>query len=260
MTYHPKSIIACALFLATKSEHFYIPLSTFVAETNVTEDDVKAPEFLVLQGIKFTLDVRHPFKGVDGGWMEMKEMIAEGRLLKGESDAEKRCLAAIGKAKGLMRREAQMTDVYFLFTPSQIWMAAVLVADEAILRAFLEAKFDLLREGGDDGLSASKVYQLQKTVVATVERCAELLRSYKSPEDDKKERKELGRIGKKLAQCQDPERTDIVAVARAKRAEKREGSESEREERVKKRKMEQEKLQRDGDVFGGSLRDVTKEA
>ena len=77
---------------------------------------------------------------------------------------------------------------------------------------------------------------------------------YRSPEDDKAQRREINRIGKKLIACQNPEKMDIVAVARAKAAEKREGSESEVEMKKKKRKLEREKAERDGDVFGPDLK------
>ena len=77
---------------------------------------------------------------------------------------------------------------------------------------------------------------------------------YRSPEDDKAQRREINRIGKKLIACQNPEKTDIVAVTRAKGAEKREGSESEADKKTKKRKLEREKAERDGDVFGPDLK------
>ncbi|ETN40294.1 uncharacterized protein HMPREF1541_04570 [Cyphellophora europaea CBS 101466] len=254
MTYHPKSIIACALFLATKADHQHVSVRAFAEETNVTEDEVKAPEFLLLQGIKFTLDVRHPFRGLEGGSVEMRELITEGRLLSGEKEAVKRLEAAIVKAKGFLRREAQMTDVYFLYTPAQIWLAAMLMADSELTVAYLTAKFESLL--ASEPPVGADLEALQSKLTATVRKCATMLEEYKSPEDDKKERKELGRIGKKLAKCQDPEKTDIVAVAKAKKAEKREGSESEREGEKKKRRTEREKLGKDGDVFGGDLKDI----
>ena len=80
--------------------------------------------------------------------------------------------------------------------------------------------------------------------------------SYRSAEDDKAQRKDISRIGKKLVACQNPEKMDIVAVARAKAAEKREGSESEAEMKKKKRKLERETLDKDGDVFGAELKNV----
>src|ERR1700742_2526591 len=124
MTYHPKSIMLCCLSLACKADHFYLSLRRFIdgvdpdGEAGITEDDVKAPEFLLLQGLRFTLEVRHAFAGLRGGVADLRRMAEEGRLRFDEKKIGK----VADRVKGVLRREAQMTDVYFLFTPSQIWL------------------------------------------------------------------------------------------------------------------------------------------
>lgn len=245
----------CALYLATKADHFYISLPRFIADlNNVSEDDVKAPEFLLLQGLRFTLDVRHPMKGLAGGHVELSEMGEDG-LLSGVEQGKgsaKRIGAAADHAKRLLATAAQMTDVYFLFTPSQIWLAAVMVADRPLVESYLDTKLYSLNSLGDEGA----VLHLKQKLTATISACASLLESYRSPEDDSTQRKEMKRIGKKLTVCQNPEKMDIVAVARAKVAEKREGDGSDAEKALKKRKLERENLQRDGDVFGPDLKDL----
>lgn len=257
MTYHPKAIQVCALFVATKACHYPPSIRQFMEQAEITEDEVKSPEFLLLQGNKFTLDVRHPFKGLDGGSIEIREFIAEGKMLAGQQNTESRVQAALETARQHLKREAQMTDVYFLFTPAQIWLAALQLADPELTASYLAAKFDSLITGSGSSTPTNvDLKSIQAKLAGTVQNCAEMMRAYKSPEADKKERKEIGRIGRKLAKCQDPEKTDIVAVARAKRAEKREGSDSERDGEKKKRKMERERLEKDGDVFGGELRNV----
>ncbi|EHY59144.1 hypothetical protein HRR83_001584 [Exophiala dermatitidis] len=253
MTYHPKQIMMCALYLATKADHFYISLSRFVAElNNVSEDDVKAPEFLLLQGLRFTLDVRHPMKGLAGGHIEMNVMADEGRLggISRSTNSAKRIGTAADHAKRLLATAAQMTDAYFLYTPSQIWLAAMMVADRELVHTYLEHKLQELP-------SNEATMKLKQKLVSTVAACAALLESYRSPEDDASQRKELGRIGKKLTICQNPEKMDIVAVAKAKAAEKRGGEGSDVEKALKKRKLEKEKLAKDGDVFGPDLKDIT---
>ncbi|EXJ66122.1 uncharacterized protein A1O5_10737 [Cladophialophora psammophila CBS 110553] len=259
MTYHPKQIMMCALYLATKADHFYISLSRFVAEfDNVSEDDVKAPEFLLLQGLRFTLDVRHPMKGLQGGHVEMNVLAEEGRLgssITKANGSDKRVGIAADRAKKLLATAAQMTDAYFLYTPSQIWLAAVMVADRELVEAYVSAKLDALPLAANDAEAAAANFK--KKLMATLSSCAALLESHRSPEDDAAQRKEMRRIGKKLTVCQNPEKMDIVAVARAKAAEKREGGEgSDAEKALKKRKLERERLERDGDVFGPELRDV----
>ena len=72
MTYHPKQIMPSALFLSTKTENHYTALKSFASKfPKTTPDDVIAPEFLVTQGLRFTFDVRHPHRGLEGGFMEL---------------------------------------------------------------------------------------------------------------------------------------------------------------------------------------------
>jgi len=250
MTYHPKTIMMCALFLATKAEHHYVPLSRFVVDLDgISEDDVKAPEFLVMQGLRFTLGVWHPMRGLEGAVLEMGEWSREGWVVgQAEGVGMDRVGRAADGAKKFLVREAQMTDAYFLYTPSQIWVSALMCADEALGRGFVDRKLQDLGDG------APEMDAMKKRLWAVLRDCVELLKSYKSPEEDGAERKEMRRIGKKLTVCQNPEKVDIVAVARAKAAEKREGTEEKREEKSKKRKVEEQSKGRDEDVFGASLR------
>ena len=242
----------CCLFLACKSDHFYLSLRRFIdgvdpdGSSGVTEDDVKAPEFLLLQGLRFTLEVRHPMRGLVGGVADMGRMVREGML--GVEGGEKGVGKAAERVKGVLKGEAQMTDVYFLWTPSQIWLGALWAVDEELARRYLDAKFEELGEKVEEGV--------REKVMHTVKACAEMLMAYKSTEDDKASRKEMSRIGKKLIACQNPEKVDIVAVAKAKAAEKREGDESEAEMKKKKRKVERERVERDGAVFGPDLKRV----
>jgi cyclin H len=254
MTYHPKSILLCCLFLACKSDHFYLSLRRFIDgvdpdnESGVTEDDVKAPEFLLLQGLRFTLEVRHPMRALQGGVADMLRLLRSGDL---SSSSEKDIGKAADKVKLLLKRDAQMTDVYFLYTPSQIWLGALYAINPDLTRHYLDAKYHELSDNLSDEIS--------EKITQTISSCAKILLDYRSPEDDKVQRKEMNRIGKKLIACQNPEKLDIVAVAKAKAAEKREGeSGSEAElKKLKKRKLERERMKRDEDVFGGDLKGAT---
>ena len=254
MTYHPKQIMMCALFLATKSDHWHISLHKFASRIgNTTEEDVKAPEFLLMQGLRFTLDVRHPMRGLEGGVGEMLAAVEEGAFLADEKDkhvAQKRVGIAAERASNILRTAAQMTDAYFLFTPSQIWLAALRVADHELVNIYVAKKLDYI---GAEGLD------LQEKLIKTLSSCANLLASYKSPDDDPAEAKEMKRIGKKLHRCQNPDKVDLVAVSRAKAAEKREGADgSDAEKALKKRKTERENLEKDGDVFGPDLKSIPR--
>ncbi|KIX04282.1 uncharacterized protein Z518_05149 [Rhinocladiella mackenziei CBS 650.93] len=72
--------MVCALSIATKADHFHISLSKFIAKfESIGEDDAKSLAFLLLQNLRFTLDVRHPMKGLAGDHTEMN-VTAEGQL------------------------------------------------------------------------------------------------------------------------------------------------------------------------------------
>ena len=251
MTYHPKQILTCALFLATKTDHWHIPLSTFVDKIPGTEEkDVRAPEFLLMQGLRFTLDVRHPMRGLEGGIGEILKLLDEKIIRLDGPDPKIRVGQAADRASELLRVAAQMTDVYFLYTPSQIWLAALMAADLGLANAYISSKMDYL------GAAAAN---LLAKLELTLSSCVEMLSAYKSEEDanedeQKEMKREMRRIGRKLHSCQNPEKIDIVAVTKQKAAEKREASESKKERVLKKRKLESEELEQDGDVFGLPLK------
>lgn len=245
MDYHPRQIMTSALFLATKSDHFYIPLSRFISKLrNTGEDDVKAPEFTLMQGLRFTLDVRHPFKGLEGGVLEMLALAQEGKLKGLGAEPSRRIYKAADETSKILRGPAQMTDAYFLYTPSQIWIAALMLADNELANMYLAAKLQGL---GSDGES------LRKKLLVTLKSCSDLLGAWKSNEEDRAEMKELKRIGKKLHLCQNPEKMNIVELNRA---QKRESDGDAEKAEKKRRKVEGKTLQNDGDVFGPELKNA----
>lgn len=238
MTYHPKTIMTCALYLATKSSHWHVSIGRYISELEgVSEKDVVGLEFLLMQGLRFTLDVRHPVKGLEGGHLELLEMLRGKHLPSGYS--ERKINESVKVAREILRGAAQMTDVYFLWTPSQIWLAALRVADAELVRLYLEYKV------GEE----ENVALIKEKVLGTIASCAEMLASYTPPEEDPTFAKEMRRIGKKLHLCQNPETVEGRV--------KREGDDSEKDEKkAKKRKLEREMRERDADVFGGELKSV----
>jgi cyclin H len=244
MTYHPKQILACALYLATKSCHWHVSIGRYVAEVDGVEEElVKGPEFLLMQGLRFTLEVRHAVKGLEGGQVEMNQLVKEKRL---GGWSERRVNEAVKKARDILRGPAQMTDVYFLYTPSQIWLAALLVVDAELVHLYIEQKV------GD----SENILPIKDKLLSTITSCATILSSYTPPSDNPSHAKEMRRIGKKLHACQNPEKMDIVSALNEGKI-KREGEDSERDDKkAKKRKLEKEMRDRDAEVFGPELRSL----
>ncbi|KAF7128372.1 hypothetical protein CNMCM5793_003102 [Aspergillus hiratsukae] len=283
MTYSPKTIMPCALFLATKTDNFYMSLRQFTEKVpgDATAEDIIAPEFLIMQSLRFTFDVRHPFRGLEGGVMELQAM-AEGQgqpaphLPHQTSEDLRRGILAVPPApnapqsssitdriarahtttRELLKTAAQMTDAYFLYTPSQIWLAAFMLADRPLAEYYLDTKLG----GPTDTQADSPLYDLRAKLLRTLNDCAALLQSYKPSNSDPEQMKNLKRIGKKFYFCQNPEKISLVGQKRipaaAAAASGGEGgtSESEVERLAKKRKLEREQKDRvSRDIFGGEL-------
>lgn len=283
MTYHPKTIMPCALFLATKTDNYYLSLRQFaeVVPGDTTADDIIAPEFLVMQSLRFTFDVRHPFRGLEGGIMELQAM-AQGlgspaphfpqqtpdelrhQLLSlpaspstKSSSINDRLARAHTTTRDLLKSAAQMTDAYFLYTPAQIWLAALLLADRPLAEFYLDSKLGGPLAPDHHG---NPLYDLRTKLIRTLTDCSALLQSYTPLASDPDQKKNLRRIGKKLYHCQNPSGANLAGQKRIPAAAAAAGtgdagaSESEMERLAKKRKLEREQKEKMGnDLFGGEL-------
>ncbi|CAG8388816.1 unnamed protein product [Penicillium salamii] len=294
MTYHPKSIMACALFVATKTENYYMSLRQFAdgIPGETSPEDVIAPEFLLMQGLRFTFDIRHPFRGLEGGVMEL-QAIADGQgqpaphlphetaedLQQGllsiappptpSKSMSDRIAVAHGKTRDLLKTAAQMTDAYFLYTPSQIWLSAFLVADRPLAEFLLDVKLGgpvtatiPTPETDENGL-VNPLYEIRSKLHRVLTECSALLQSYTPLSSDPVQMKNLKRIAKKLYHCQNPEKVNLKRESAQVPVSQPESgavtSESESERLAKKRKLEQEQMAQQGnDVFGPDLVQRTK--
>ena len=293
MTYHPKTIMACALFLATKTDNYYMSLRQFAAGIpgDTTAEDVIAPEFLIMQSLRFTFDIRHPFRGLEGGIMEL-QAISQGMgqptplLPQQTSEDLRRGLASVPPSpntssssitdrlarahhttREMLKSAAQMTDAYFLFTPSQIWLSAFLLADKPLAEFYIDTKLGGPATHNDD---SNPLTTLRTKLFHTLTNCANLLKAYHPVSSDESQMANLRRIAKKLYHCQNPEKANIAsqkripAAAAAAAAAAASGtstasgtpsaatgssgaSENETEWLAKKRKLDAH------DVFGGEL-------
>lgn len=315
MTYHPKSVMPCALFLATKTENHYTPLKAFAAKVpKTTPEDVIAPEFVITQGLRFTFDVRHPFRGLEGGFMELIAVAdgkgkplglaeeafkdlpprtsAQGAAEQRQAppgDLKNRIRNAHSAAKDILKTSAQLTDAYFMYTPSQIWLAALYIVDEPLARAYLDAKFPTPTSTSTTDAPASddahktgtRKAEFKIKLLATIHRLASLLQSQDISETLSPTAEyiaELKRIDKKLYTCRNPERMDLVEYNQSLRNQPKEGgvatgddedegsgpgggggdgenggNEGKDGEKTKAKKKKR-RLEDDGDVFGGSLK------
>ena len=263
--------MAAALFLSTKTENHYTSLRSFASKLpKTTPENVLAPEFLLTQGLRFTFDVRHPHRGLEGGIMELmglaqgkgqagpgidrspeqlqKEMggiqpAKEGsKKSRSVDEVVRRIQVAHGKAKEVGKTSALLTDAYFLYTPSQIWLSSLFLADEPLARFYIDTKIPTPSA-------------LKTKIITTIQSCAEVLRSSASANPGEAEIKALTKTDKKLFKCRNPEKVDLIGINKAQKRDSEGTGENGLDEKIiKKRKLEREKSEKEAeDVFGPSL-------
>lgn len=280
MTYPPKEIYKTVLFLASKTEATHITVSDYARRISSDPEQVLAPEYKVMQALRFTLDVRQPFRGLKGVLMEMLNMAdgmvgtpnsvdsQDGKDLQSEmmelstppsgrktqwtppssgnmdqKHLNDRVQAAYSAARLLLDAPALLTDVYFLYTPSQILLAAMHVADEPLTSLYLSTKLPMSSP-------------TRPKILATIDACADMLSSFdQSKVLTKDERAELEQ---KLERCRDPSTKDLIKAFAAMKQDG--GEDGKMDENVaKRRKLEREKNEKD-DLFGPSLSKATNGA
>lgn len=140
MTYPPSTMIKTALFFGAKAEGFYLRVGKIADKIKgTTPEEILAGEFLLCEGIRFAFDVRHPFRGLEGAVMELRRHpdLDDARI----SDAHRR-------ARAILKFSPLVTDAYFHYTPSQIMMAALSIADHGLLERLIQETF---KRGGGAG-------------------------------------------------------------------------------------------------------------
>ncbi|KAK3639893.1 hypothetical protein LTR56_010217 [Elasticomyces elasticus] len=273
ITYPPKEIYKTVLFLAGKTEGTHMKLSEYGRRISTPVEEIMAPEYKIMQALRFTLDIRQPYRGLKGVLMELLNL-AEGKvggvegvvtagaealqeeMMSLEAPANEaatkwrlpasgsveikhitdRVNAAYSAARTILDGPALLTDAYFLYTPSQLLLSSLQIADPPLTTFYLRTKLPLHSD-------------LRPKILATISACAELLGSYSPTQILSKDARAA--LEEKLEGCRDPSTRDLVG---AHAVAKRGGDDSEAEEKARRKKAAREKLARDGeDLFGPSL-------
>ena len=258
MTYPPKEIYKTVLFLASKTEATHMTLAEYARRIKTEQADILAPEYKIIQSLRFTLDVRHPYRGLRGILMDLLN-IADGKapspspadlaslpaptspastpqahksLWREGNPLPDRAHAAYAAARQVLDAPALLTDVYFLFTPPQMALAALAIADTPLADFYLAARVP---------------GELRERVQAQVQQCAEaMLGLAERPVMSKDERAEME---VRLDQCRDPATKDLIGMDKA---AKQNGGSDEEEKRARKA-AEAEKKRAGDDIFGPAI-------
>lgn len=207
MEYHPKLVLLTCLFLAAKSENFFISIASFSKRIpKTTPESILSLEFEILQSLQFTLFVHHPFRPLYGFFFDIQE------ALKGEVTAKE-----LGKvydnARNLIN-EAIISDAVYYYTPPQIALACLREVDEGLTMKYLEKKFkkekseedievkEELQEKTEDEESKPKQENISDhydILVKTITQCQEVIRTAQDPTKE-----EATVIDKKVQYCLNP--------------------------------------------------------
>jgi cyclin H len=265
MDYAPRKIIPTALFLANKTDNQMHSLNHFLEEAHevggwegLTRESVLGTEFMLTQALRFQFDVRHPFRALKGitleghqlahichghkapeGWSKMSNEDIRDRLLKdgkiSPKEFERRFLSAYDKAKQILSSDALISDAYFHYSPSQIAFAGWQCVDPDFITDFL-----------DITLSGRVPAKEKHKIIDTIAACAKMLKEANIMTDT-----ELKPLSKKMTKCNKMSAKDPVEASNAR---KRAAIDRVDEHAAKKRKMERDKLEKEGnDLFGPSL-------
>jgi cyclin H len=148
---HPKTLLLPILYLAFKSENGITSATWFIstaakAGLTITKEELLTPEIDIAMNLRWAFQVLHPYRGVEGVKLELLAMQAgkyrgpTGETAPPLEGGRDRIEKACARARALLTGPALCTDVYFLYTPSQITMAGVWAQDAALVEYFLGVK------------------------------------------------------------------------------------------------------------------------
>ena len=181
-------------------------------------------------------DVRHPFRGLEGGIMELAGMahgmdVAAPHAAREDGSSLKQRLTGIPPldsghpsmavtdrlarahhhAREILKTAAQLTDAYFHFTPAQIWLSALLIVDPPLAQFYLDSKFP--PPSPSPSPQAAEIHIMtsafREKVEQTLASCRQVLQSYHSLSNDPVQMQNLKRIAKKLYHCQNPDKVNL---------------------------------------------------
>ncbi|KJD99926.1 cyclin H [Cryptococcus gattii NT-10] len=252
MEWHPKIIMPTCLYLAAKTTNFPIPADQFVSKIpKLTSEDVLEKEFLVAQSLSFEFWVHGADKALRGWTLDMQ-------------DQPNPPLEAIQKAIApafTHLSTSYLSDAEFIFTPSQISLACLRMADNKLVEGFLEGRYAAhaaaIASNSVDGAEESKagtpvqgpapLYGMEKSrLLEILEQIEAIIQTAAVGLDVKK----VKEVDKRLRQCTNPEKIPGTALY-IKRKQEKEATEA----AAKAAKtLKAQSSAADSDVFfGGSL-------
>ncbi|CAM0135616.1 hypothetical protein VKS41_005267 [Umbelopsis sp. WA50703] len=216
MDYHPKDVLYTCLFLATKAENERLSIDEFCQRLRVpSSDSVLNLEFTVSQGLKFEYCIYHPYRAAYGFFLDLQTVMTEMKPLK----------ALYSKVQALIAKLV-LTDVPFVYQPSQIAITCFMVADDdPDIQKAINNYIDLR-------------FMDQKPMLMKIKEDVDsTLKNFKpvSTEDAKT-------IDRSLRFCANPANNPESSIYKKRKAEREKADEEKRSKKLKEREMSRESL------------------
>ncbi|SMN18226.1 similar to Saccharomyces cerevisiae YPR025C CCL1 Cyclin associated with protein kinase Kin28p [Maudiozyma saulgeensis] len=133
MEFDPKNLVHTTIFLACKSENYFISVDSFAKKAKSNREAILKYEFKLVESLKFSLLNHHPYKPLHGFFLDIQTILYGKVDLKYMGQIYDRCKKKI--------TDALLTDIVYLFTPPQITLAIISMEDEQLISRYLELKF-----------------------------------------------------------------------------------------------------------------------
>lgn len=201
MQFDPKNLVHTTIFLACKSENYFLSVDSFAKKAKSNRDAILNNEFKLLESLKFSLLNHHPYKPLHGFFLDIQTILYGKVDLNYMGQIYDRCKKRI--------TDALLTDIVYLFTPPQITLAIFFMEDEQLIGRYLQMKF-----GKDDITDDIKEEQVEKTEVKIKEGEEEAIES----KENSSESVELEKLLSVIKECKEMiETAETVKTEDAKR-------------------------------------------
>ncbi|KAM0751623.1 cyclin-like protein [Meredithblackwellia eburnea MCA 4105] len=213
MDYHPKSVMLTCVFLATKTENYPISIDSFSGKIKTKPEEILSLEFLVSQSLRFEYKVHHAHFAAQGLSLDLQNTPLPPDVVT-ETDS---------KAQSYIRH-SRLTDVEFIYTPSQIALAAFRLANPAVVDGWLTIKVPEGAPGWREGVKTEEDIQKEELLKVLDEIGQVVTDAIKNPVS-----KEAVRIvDQRLKFARNPEKDPDSALFKKRKAEE----DAEREEKA----------------------------
>ena len=148
------------VFLATKTENYAVSIDSFASKLKTQPEDVLSLEFLVSQSLRFEYKVHHAHLALAGVILDLQSC-----------DLPIDAISAANTAAQKLVRTSRLTDLEFVYTPAQITLACINLADPTLVSSWLAAKDG--RRAAEEGAKQEPglVQQLLEAIGKEIKEC-----------------------------------------------------------------------------------------